>query len=288
MAETLSPEESPAPKTADARAAAPAVAAASTDASAADYASEAAIVAPRGEASAVARRADEPSRVMARDAWRSALAASATGSSAESRTTDSPPTSPALATVTNTAPVGDAGVAQPAPPTAHIATAAHTLPTVAHAGAPTAAADHVLDQGPVDTTAPRWQDAFANRVQWLANQSVGEANIRLNPPDLGTVDVKISLVEDRTFVQLTTHTNAARDELAQSLPRLRELFATSGLELGGASVSTGRDGQARYDGAAADQPQAQRQAFASVGDVPAIAAAPRRALTAASRIDLFA
>jgi hypothetical protein len=49
-------------------------------------------------------------------------------------------------------------------------------------------------------------------------------------------------------VQLTTATAAARDELAQSLPRLRELFTASGLELGGASVHDGRDGRQAGDG----------------------------------------
>jgi flagellar hook-length control protein FliK len=96
---------------------------------------------------------------------------------------------------------------------------------------------------PVDLRSPGWHEAFANRVQWMVDAQVGEAHIRLNPPELGAVDVRISLVDDKTYVQLTTATAAARDELANSLPRLRELFTVSGLELGGASVHAGRDGQ---------------------------------------------
>jgi flagellar hook-length control protein FliK len=184
---------------------------------------------------------------------------------------------------TSAAPVAEAGAAPGGHSALHAATTQHSSATAQ------AAATATPDRAPVDTTTPRWQEAFASRVQWLADQKVGEANIRLNPPDLGVVDVKISLVEDRTFVQLTTHTTAARDELAQSLPRLRELFAASGLDLGGASVATGRDGQERYDGAPADQTYLARQAFASDGDQAAAAAIPsRRSVAGASRIDLFA
>jgi flagellar hook-length control protein FliK len=106
-----------------------------------------------------------------------------------------------------------------------------------------AAAPQTVPGTPVDTCSPTWDEAFASRVQWLVDHDVGEAHIKLNPPELGAVDVKISLVEDKTFVHLTTATAAARDELSQTLPRLRELFSASGLELGGASVQGGRDGQ---------------------------------------------
>jgi flagellar hook-length control protein FliK len=131
---------------------------------------------------------------------------------------------------------------------------AEWLPTPAHgtatASAATAApaATPAAPGAPVDTRAPNWQDAFASRVQWIVDQKVGEAHIKLNPPELGAVDVKISLVDDKTYVQLTTATATARDELAQSLPRLRELFTLGGLELGGASVHNGRHGHQAGNG----------------------------------------
>lgn len=138
---------------------------------------------------------------------------------------------------------------------------------------------------PVDTRSPNWQEAFANRVQWVVDQQAGEAHIKLNPPELGAVDVKISLVDDKTYVQLTTATAAARDELAQSLPRLRELFTFSGLELGGASVHNGWHGHQAGNGYGAE-PSGSRS-FGRLaedrGDAPVFV--PRRS---AGRIDVFA
>jgi flagellar hook-length control protein FliK len=113
---------------------------------------------------------------------------------------------------------------------------------------PSAAPPPALPQAPVDARAPDWQAAFASRVQVLVDNQVGEARIKLNPPELGAVDVKISFVEDKTYVQLTAATAAGREELAQGLSRLRELFTASGLELGGASVHGGRGGHAGNSG----------------------------------------
>jgi hypothetical protein len=163
------------------------------------------------------------------------------------------------------------------------------LPSTPTPSAPsTATAPTVpLPSVPVDTRAPSWQEAFASRVQWLVDQHAGEARIKLNPPELGALDVKISLVEDKTYVHLTAATAAARDELSQSLPRLRELFSGSGLELGGASVQSGHDGRHAtpdYGESAAADPPALASLLATLEDgVPA-----RRARPASGRIDVFA
>jgi flagellar hook-length control protein FliK len=136
----------------------------------------------------------------------------------------------------------------------------------------------------VDTRAANWQQAFASRVQWLVDHDVGEAHIKLNPPELGAVDVKISLVEDKTFVHLTAASATARDELTQALPRLRELLTASGLEFGGASVHGGTDGRGHQEpgGRAVAGPLAELDAVQADG-------VPLRPTTlAAGRIDLFA
>lgn len=137
----------------------------------------------------------------------------------------------------------------------------------------------------VDLRAPNWQEAFASRVQWLVGSATGEARITLNPPELGAVDVKVSLVDDKTYVQLTTATAAARDELSQSLPRLRELFVASGLELGGASVHDGRgDHRAGHGDRAAPGDPRPIAPFVELAD-EAPAAVSRRPL---GRVDVFA
>jgi flagellar hook-length control protein FliK len=158
----------------------------------------------------------------------------------------------------------------------HAATAATTVADASAAAA---------QGGAIDTRADNWHEALASRVQVLVDQHVGEAHIKLNPPELGAVDIKISFVEDKTFVQLTAGTSAARDELTQSLPRLRELLSAGGLSLGGASVHGGGGGQAGYDAAPRMAVPSTYSPFAAADDsIEPMRIAPR----AVGRIDLFA
>jgi len=169
-------------------------------------------------------------------------------------------------------------------PLVHASGATHTT---AASAAPTDAALPQSSGDAIDTNAARWHDALATRIQWLVDHDVGEAKIKLNPPEFGALDVKIALQDDKTYVQMTAHSATARDELAQGLPRLRELLSAGGLELGGATVSGGHDDRGAF-GSAAPQPIARVAAFASAADdlPPDV---PRARLGAGSAvIDTFA
>ena len=177
---------------------------------------------------------------------------------------------------------GADSVSAPAVALLHPSTATHST------AASAAAAQSALPQGAgdaIDTNAARWHDALATRIQWLVDHDVGEAKIKLNPPELGALDVKIALQDDKTYVQMVAHSASARDELAQSLPRLRELLSAGGLELGGATVSGGHDDRGAF-GSASPQPITRVAAFASDDVLPDI---PRVRLGAgAAVIDTFA
>jgi flagellar hook-length control protein FliK len=137
----------------------------------------------------------------------------------------------------------------------------------------------------LDTTAPRWNEALAGRIQWMVDNDVGEARIRLNPPDLGALDVKISLVDDKTYVQLAASNPTARDELTQHLPRLRELLSSGGLDLAGATVSDGRAQHSGRSPAAAVSEWVGRLESPVADAEPSSSRAARRSST---RIDLYA
>ncbi len=187
----------------------------------------------------------------------------------------------------------DAFALAAAPPSGDAATPASATPSLAPsqshattAAAPAADASTLAGQaGALDTRADNWHEALASRVQVLVDQHVGEAHIKLNPPEFGAVDIKISLVDDKTFVQLTAGSSAARDELTQSLPRLRELLSAGGLSLGGASVHGGSGGQ----GGQGPSPRVAVPAYAPFANADDDDLAPVwAAARAPGRIDLFA
>ena len=172
-----------------------------------------------------------------------------------------------------------------APPTNPAPALAPTQPHVASAATSTADASALAGHGAaIDTRADNWHEALASRVQVLVDQHVGEAHIKLNPPELGAVDIKISFVDDKTFVQLTAGSSAARDELTQSLPRLRELLSASGLSLGGASVHGGSAGQ----GGQQTAPRVAVPAYSPFAVADDELGPVRAAARATGRIDLFA
>lgn len=132
-------------------------------------------------------------------------------------------------------------------------------------------------------------DSVASRIRVMIDHGAGEARLKLNPPELGTIDVRISMVDDKTFVQMTASHAAGRDALEQSLPRLRDLLAAGGLDLGGASVDGGgRDARSESGAGRPDAPYTFVPEAAADAASPAAGAAASAAARASGRIDLFA
>lgn len=90
---------------------------------------------------------------------------------------------------------------------------------------------------PVTVGQPQWSQAVGEKVLWLAAQNVSSAEIRLDPPDLGPMQVKVSVNQDQTNVSFTSHHPVVREMLDQNLHRLRDMFTEQGLNLGSVDVS---------------------------------------------------
>lgn len=95
---------------------------------------------------------------------------------------------------------------------------------------------------------PAWGDALNERVTFMSGKEIRNAEIRLNPAELGPIRVQLTVDDRGTSVSFTAHHAHTRDAIEQALPRLRELFSEQGLSLGQASVSDqgvrqDRDGQ---------------------------------------------
>jgi len=85
---------------------------------------------------------------------------------------------------------------------------------------------------------PAWASELGQRVTWLANSELREAQLQLNPRSLGAVDVRIVYgPEQQLNVSFNAANPVARDALDASLPRLREMFEQQGLHLADANIS---------------------------------------------------
>lgn len=84
---------------------------------------------------------------------------------------------------------------------------------------------------------PQWADDFSQKVTWLATQRVQSAELHLNPAQLGPLEVSLKLNGDQASVQFISAHAVVRDAIEQSLPRLRDMLADSGITLGNTTVS---------------------------------------------------
>lgn len=86
-------------------------------------------------------------------------------------------------------------------------------------------------------TQPQWADDFSQKVTWMATQRTQSAQLHLNPAQLGPLEVSLKLNGDQATVQFTSAHAAVRDAIEQSIPRLRDMLADSGISLGNTTVS---------------------------------------------------
>lgn len=117
------------------------------------------------------------------------------------------------------------------------APAVESLGRLGEAQSPAARAFIVQTGVPVNIGQPQWGQAVGERVLWLAAQNVNSAEIRLDPPELGPMQVRVSVNQEQASVSFTSPHPAVREVLDQQLNRLREMFADQGLNLVNVDVS---------------------------------------------------
>lgn len=115
---------------------------------------------------------------------------------------------------------------------------AMTSHAIAHPAASGAAAGQELKIAPqVGTTG--WDGALAQKVVWLASERQQVAELHLNPPHLGPLEVRVSVAADQSgtaHAQFTSPHAAVREAIEAAMPRLREILAESGITLGNTTV----------------------------------------------------
>jgi flagellar hook-length control protein FliK len=92
---------------------------------------------------------------------------------------------------------------------------------------------------------PEGQQQLAEKVRWMVSGRNPTAEIRLDPPDLGTMQIKVNLGGDTASVNFTVQSPQAKEALDQQLPKLREMLQEQGIELGQSSVQQDSRGQAQ-------------------------------------------
>lgn len=84
--------------------------------------------------------------------------------------------------------------------------------------------------------APGWSEEIGNKIVWMANRLESKAELVLTPPQMGRVEVSLSIAGDQATASFVSGNPAVREALEAALPRLREVLAEAGIQLGQAQV----------------------------------------------------
>lgn len=141
------------------------------------------------------------------------------------------------------------------------ATTTDTSFTDALAAAQRNTAQHTTTAAPLNTAAhgtevpqqvvrtpvgsPGWAEEVGQRVSWTASHDSGRADLVLTPPSMGRVEVSINMNGDQASANFVAANPQAREALQDALPKLREMLAQAGIQLGQANVSAGQQGQSQ-------------------------------------------
>ncbi|WP_133011757.1 flagellar hook-length control protein FliK [Marinomonas flavescens] len=107
---------------------------------------------------------------------------------------------------------------------------------------------------------PGWAGEMSQKVAWVAQSGIHTAHIKLDPPELGSLTVKVSVDSDNnntqvSFMAATPHT---RDLLENQMGRLRDMLAQQGMDLNSVDVGVSQQDTtgSQYQGAEQGQSNA--------------------------------
>lgn len=96
---------------------------------------------------------------------------------------------------------------------------------------------------PVPLNQPQGQQQLAEKIRWMVNGRQSMAEIRLDPPEMGSMQIRLNVSGDSASVSFVVQSQHAKEMLADAMPRLRDMFSEQGIDLGESFVSQQQTGE---------------------------------------------
>lgn len=130
--------------------------------------------------------------------------------------------------------------------------------------APTAVVN-AMEAPTADLHGENFDEAVGSRLTWMAEQKIGHAHLKINPQELGPVEIRMRLDGERVHADFSSSQAEVRQALENSLPKLRDMLAQHGFALAQANVGQhGQPGQSgRQDPQSRDSGSTATQAAAA-------------------------
>lgn len=96
--------------------------------------------------------------------------------------------------------------------------------------------------------APQLSDAFVTHARVIDRAGSHEFQLRLDPPELGEVKVRVLAMGDRVEARLVVSDDAVKRLIESQLPELRQRLEAAGVSVPKFDVTTGGDGRGHTGG----------------------------------------
>ncbi|TXC65313.1 flagellar hook-length control protein FliK [Piscinibacter aquaticus] len=135
---------------------------------------------------------------------------------------------------------------------------------------------------------PEFAQAFGLEISTLARDGIQQAELHLNPAEMGPVSVQIALDGDKARIDFGAQAAATRAVIEASLPELAAALRDAGLTLAGGGVSqhAGARDDGRREGRGDSAPFGSRERAEAVAATPA--RPPLRSRAGPGGVDLYA
>ncbi|BBB66491.1 hypothetical protein UNDYM_2238 [Undibacterium sp. YM2] len=88
-----------------------------------------------------------------------------------------------------------------------------------------------------------WDKAVGQKVVWMVGEGLQSAELTLNPPDLGPLQVVLKVSNEQASASFSSAQPEVREALEAALPRLKQMLNDAGVQLTGFSVNSQAAGQ---------------------------------------------
>lgn len=105
-----------------------------------------------------------------------------------------------------------------------------------------------------------WGQALGEKIVWMTAGAQQTASLTLNPPNLGPLQIVLSVTNDQATASFFSAQPEVRHALEAALPKLREMMNDAGIQLGQATVGAGTQQQ--------QQETANREAWRTTPSYP--------------------
>ncbi|MGV6852452.1 MAG: flagellar hook-length control protein FliK [bacterium] len=91
-------------------------------------------------------------------------------------------------------------------------------------------------------------DVISKQIEMQIKNHGKVAEIQLDPPALGRVQVQVRMQGKQTIIEMNTHHAAGREALVQEMPRLKEFLQNQGVEIASININLSNDQSSGFFG----------------------------------------